>query len=238
MTAHIADGMQLERGLLSDQIYDQLKAMIKDGQLVPGEQVVESKLARSFGVSQAPVREALKRLAHDGLITHVRHHGNFVTEFSQHEAEQARVARVALEAVGARVACTRVTPEMRASLLSIVDAMHAAADRDDIADFRENDFRFHRMVIESSGNVYLPRMWDIVEPSLRSMHVLSDPMYEGDWHVIAESHRKLLDVLEEGDVEAAVDAFMNHALGLSSKPERPSLPALDRLIERAAQPAD
>lgn len=237
MTGNIAEGMHLERGLLSDQIYDQLKAMIKDGQLQPGEQVVESKLARSFHVSQAPVREALKRLAHDGLITHVRHHGNFVTEYSRQEAEQARIARVALEAVGARVTCSRLGDEHRARLLELIQQMHEAADRGDTGDFREHDFTFHRLVIEASGNAYLPRMWDIVEPSLRSMHVLSDPNYPGDWHEVADTHRELVDALDGDDVDAAVDLFISHAIGLATKPERPSLPALDRLIAQSAQEA-
>jgi DNA-binding GntR family transcriptional regulator len=235
MTDIVTNGMHLERGLLSDQIYDQLKAMVKSGQLAPGEQVVESKLARSFGVSQAPVREALKRLAHDGLITHVRHHGNFVTEFSVQEAEHARVARVALEAMAARVTCSRLGAEHRQQLLTIIDKMHEAADRGDTGEFRECDFEFHRLVIEASGNEYLPRMWDIVEPSLRSMHVLSDPNYEGDWHAIADTHRELVDALDGGDVDEAVDLFINHAIGLGTRPERPALPALDRLIAKSAQ---
>ncbi|HZU93955.1 MAG TPA: GntR family transcriptional regulator, partial [Microbacterium sp.] len=63
----------LQRGLLSDQIYEMIKAMIKDSTLAPGEQLVESQLARQLQVSQAPVRDALKRLAHEGLVSHVRH---------------------------------------------------------------------------------------------------------------------------------------------------------------------
>ena len=62
----------LKRGLLSDQIYELMKSMIKDGSLPPGEQLVESQLAKRMQVSQAPVREALKQLAHEGLVSHVR----------------------------------------------------------------------------------------------------------------------------------------------------------------------
>src|SRR5690242_15509799 len=127
--------IDLDRGLLSDRIYELVKAMIKDSTLKPGEQVVESQLARRLSVSQAPVREALKRLTHDGLVTHVRHHGSFVTEFSKREAEHARIARVALEGLAARMAQGRIDETTRASLLAIIDQMHAAADRDDIAAF-------------------------------------------------------------------------------------------------------
>jgi DNA-binding GntR family transcriptional regulator len=222
--------LDLDRGLLSDRIYELVKAMIKDSTLKPGEQVVESQLARRLGVSQAPVREALKRLAHEGLVTHVRHHGTFVAEFSAREAEQARIARVALEGLAARLAFGRVDSATEALLLSIIDQMHAAADRGDIAAFRELDFEFHKTVVVAGGNPYLPRMWDILEPSLRSMHVLSDPGFAGDWHAVADMHRALLDALQGDDQGAADDFFSAHALGMGSTPERPMGPVINRFI--------
>lgn len=225
--------LEFDRGLLSDRIYDLVRSMIKDSTLKPGEQVVESQLARRLSVSQAPVREALKRLTHDGLVTHIRHHGSFVTEFSKREADDARIARMALEGMAARLNHGRIDADTRARLMALVDSMHESADRNDIAAFRETDFEFHRAIIEASGNVYLPRMWDIVEPSLRSMHVLSDPGYDGDWHVVAETHRGLVDALASGDPDAASDLFVAHAMGLATKPEHPIGPAMNRAIVAA-----
>lgn len=203
----------LQRGLLSDQIYAMIKAMIKDSTLAPGEQLVESQLARQLQVSQAPVRDALKRLAHEGLVSHVRHQGNFVASYSAEEAEQAKVARVELEGLAGRLACGALDAQRRGGLADLIDQMHAAADAADLARFRELDFAFHRAVIEASGNVYLPRMWDLLEPSLRVMHVLGDPRFTGDWHEVAEWHRGLLDVLDAGDAEAASALFRSHAAG-------------------------
>ncbi|WP_350347613.1 GntR family transcriptional regulator [Agromyces sp. G08B096] len=203
----------LQRGLLSDQIYDLIKQMIKDASLAPGEQLVESQLARKLEVSQAPVRDALKRLAHEGLVTHVRHQGNFVATYSDEEAEQAKVARAALEELAGRLACGRLDDEDRARLNATIDEMHRAADAENLIEFRELDFVFHRAVIEASGNAYLPKMWDIVEPSLRSMQMLGDPKFAGDWHVVAEWHRNLLEVLEGGDADHAAELFRAHAAG-------------------------
>ena len=232
--------IRLDRGLLSDRIYEVVKEMIRDSTLKPGEQVVESQLARRLGVSQAPVREALKRLSHEGVVTHIPHHGIFVTEFSQREADDARIARVGLEGLAARLAQRRLNDGTRARLLSIIDQMHAAADRHDIAAFRELDFEFHKTVVVASGNQYLPRVWDIIEPSMRSMHVLSDPKYDGDWHVAAEMHRDLLQVLEGEDPEAADDLFSAHAIGIADHPVRPMGPAINRFIAdlTSDEPAD
>lgn len=203
----------LQRGLLSDQIYLMIKTMIKDSRLAPGEQLVESQLARQLEVSQAPVRDALKRLAHEGLVSHVRHQGNFVASYTDEEAGQAKTARVELEGLAGRLASGNLDVERRAQLVDLIEQMHVAAESADLPSFRELDFVFHRAVIEASGNTYLPKMWDLLEPSLRVMHVLGDPMFTGDWHEVADWHRGLLDVLDAGDPQVASELFRRHAAG-------------------------
>lgn len=214
----------LARGLLSDQIYDLIKNMIKDSTLVPGQQLVESQLAREWKVSQAPVRDALKRLAHEGLVTHERNRGNFVAEYSEHEVHQARVARTALESLAGRLVCGNLTEETRTRLDATIEQMHAAATERNLGMFRELDFAFHRAVIEASGNVYLPRMWDIIEPSLRAMHALGDPEFPGDWHEVADWHWSLLQVLRADDPDAAADLFSRHAAGTLLEPDEGAQP--------------
>jgi DNA-binding GntR family transcriptional regulator len=193
--------------------------MIKEGTLVPGEQLVESQLARRLQVSQAPVRDALKQLGHEGLVTHVRHQGNFVASYTADEVAQAKFVRAELEAVAGRLATGRLDATMRARLDDLIKQMHAAAEAKKLGDFRELDFVFHRSVIEASGNVYLPRMWDLIEPSLRSMHVLGDPAFAGDWHEVADWHRSLLDLLDGDDPDAAASLFHAHAAGELLPPE-------------------
>ena len=95
----------------------------------------------------------------------------------------------------------------------LIAQMHSAADAGDLDAFRELDFTFHRSVVEASGNSYLPKMWDIIEPGLRSMHVLGDPSFEGDWHEVADWHWSLLDLLDGDDPAAASALFRAHAAG-------------------------
>src|SRR6478736_7201395 len=130
----------LDRGLLSDQIYSMIKGMIRDSTLRPGEQLVESQLAKQLGVSQSPVREALKRLTHDGLVQQVRHHGSFVADYSRDEAEQAKVARVTLEETAGRFACGRLDAATRDGLEALIGEMSRSAADSDVNAFRELDF--------------------------------------------------------------------------------------------------
>lgn len=203
----------LERTLLSDHVYALVREMIRDSTLVPGEKLTESKLARDFSVSQSPVREALRRLAHDGLIRQVRHHGSFVADFSADEVEAARNARAALEELAGRFVCGRLTPATRTSLESLIDRMRHAAEQSALESFRELDFEFHRAVVGATGNTYLPRMWDVLEPSLRSLQVVSSPRFLGDWIEAADVHRVLVRALDGEDPQRAADMFRLHASG-------------------------
>ncbi|RNL77627.1 GntR family transcriptional regulator [Nocardioides marmorisolisilvae] len=219
MTDSVANGLHLDRALLSEQIYTHIKKMIKDGTLEPGDQVVEYKLAREMGVSQAPVREALKRLVHDGIVTNIPRNGNFVSRFSTQEAEDARVGRVALEEMAARLACGRLQEQDLVNLNDLIEQMREAAERRDLSAFREHDFAFHRAVVQATRNTYLPRMWDIVEPSLRSFDILSDPAFKGDWRVAAEWHQDLLDALVSSTPGEAAALFARHAASLAGNAE-------------------
>src|SRR5699024_3413499 len=82
---------------LSDQVHDALVDGITTGVLEPGQRLVETDLARKFGVSQAPVREALRRLESAGMVLHLKRRGSFVAEIGKQEARHAYEVRSALE---------------------------------------------------------------------------------------------------------------------------------------------
>lgn len=204
---------QLSRELLSDQAYDVIRKSIIDGTFAPGEQLVESQLARKLSISQAPMREALRKLSHEGLVTTIPRRGSFVTEVSEKQAEQAREVRCSLEELAARLTAGRLNDLHAQRLRDIVNEMWKAARKRDIAAFRIHDTAFHRTVMEASGNEYLPRLWGQIEPSLHSLQVVSSPRFAGDWKAMAQAHADLIDVLEGDDPEAAGRRFRDHVSG-------------------------
>lgn len=212
----------LRSELLSDQAYFLIRRSILSGELEPGDRIVESEVAREHGVSQAPVREAVKRLVHEGLVTHVPRRGSYITKISEEEAEQARQVRTVLEELAARHAAGRVDGEALAAMEQDVEAMRRAAADGDIVRFRECDIDFHRKVCEASGNGFLVRLWGVMEPSLRALRAVSDPMYSGDRAAMAERHAHLLDILCADDAEKAATAFALHASGHASEAGSPS----------------
>lgn len=211
MTTHFTEA--LPKALLSDQVYAMVRGMVLDGTLQPGTRIVESEIARQLEVSQAPVREAIKRLAFEGLVTAVPRRGSYIAQISEAEAQDAREVRALLEESAAREAVQYFDADARQALEELVDGMRKAARETDLAAFRAHDMAFHRAVIELGGNTYLPRLWAVMESSLLSLRVVGDPGFTGSWTEMAETHQALVEALASGNRGQAAAAFHRHASG-------------------------
>ncbi|WP_329536971.1 GntR family transcriptional regulator (plasmid) [Streptomyces sp. NBC_01450] len=206
-------GEPLTRVLLSDQVYARVRGLIVSGDLKAGDRLVEAEIARDLGVSQAPVREAVKRLVHEGLADYVPRRGSFVADVSSQDADAARAVRVIIEEFAARAVAEHPSAKSLQALGAQVRAMREAAAAGDVGAFRDADIGFHRVLCEASGNPFLSRIWSLMEPSLRALRVVSDPLFTGDWREMADHHGTLLAVLESADPDRAAAEFAAHARG-------------------------
>lgn len=205
----------LRTGLLSDQVYDRLREAIIDGSLAPNTRLVESELARQYQISQAPVRDAIRRLAHEGLVTYVQRRGSYVAEISVEEASRARELREVLEGIAARLVAASWSDEIAEGLNEELERMRAAARSGNQAKLRQADLAFHRRICVLSGDTLLQRLWGVLEPSLNALQVVGDPFYKADLHELAEWHAGLISVLASGDPARAEATMRSHAGGRS-----------------------
>ncbi|MEY9965657.1 DNA-binding GntR family transcriptional regulator [Streptacidiphilus sp. MAP12-16] len=199
-------------GRLSDQLYERVRTAIAAGELVPGTRLVELELARRYGVSQAPVRDALKRLAAEGLVLQFPRRGSYVADISEEDARQAYRVRAVLEQFAATEVCRLGPPGLAELLAGDVEAMRAAARRDDVGGVVDGDVSFHRHVWEAAGNGLLARMWTVTEAGLRSFTAVSNKVYFGRLEEIAENHVPLVTALGGGVPEVAGILFREHVL--------------------------
>jgi DNA-binding GntR family transcriptional regulator len=186
----------LPRTMLRDQIKEVLLARILEGEYAPGQRIVELQLATEFGVSQAPVREALRELEALRLIVSEPHRGARVREVTTRELAEVYPVRAALEEEAARAAAVRLGGEVRA-LEAEYRAMRAAADRDDAHALVTHDVRFHRVIVEGSGNQTLVDLWSSLRVESRT--VITMVKDHPDLHDVAEMHRPLIDAFRTGD---------------------------------------
>ena len=196
------------RHSLREQIRDEILARIGSGALVPGDRIVEAKLAEELHVSSIPIREALRELVAMGVLESAPHRGAWVREVSISETIEALEVRAALDALAIRKAAKRLHGQI-GRLREIVAALIATAKRRDFVAFQQHNQTFHRLILEASGNRALARCHDALAFEVRTRLVMD--VVSGDPVVIAREHEAIVDALERGDVREATRLEVAHS---------------------------
>jgi DNA-binding GntR family transcriptional regulator len=199
--------MAMSRPMLRDQIKDVIIERILDGSYAPGERIVEIRVAQEFGVSQAPVREALRELELLRLVVSEPFRGARVREVTPQELAEIYPVRAALEEVAARGAVAALEGRVD-GLEAELDGMRRAARAGDIQAFVDHDVAFHRQIVEASGNRTLQELWRSLHVDLRTTITLIKRAADlGD---VAESHVPVMEALRSGDAERSATAVRDH----------------------------
>ena len=140
---------------LHHAVADQLRAAIQTGNLKPGEWLRQERLAQELGVSQMPVREALKELIAEGLVEHLPYRGVRVVEFSPDDVGEVYAHRSFLEGRAAFIAAKGITPEEIALLKDLQAQMKKNLGPKHIAEYRELNRRFHQVIFAACRKPYL-----------------------------------------------------------------------------------
>ena len=196
------------RSVLSDQVKDHLLEAILDGRYPPGDRIVETRVARELGTSQAPVREALRDLGALGVVEIAAFRGARVRRPSADELLEAFVVRSELESLGARLALPRLGEADLDELAGYIEEMQRAAVAGDSYAEAAADAGFHGRIMELAGNRTLMRVWRTLEPFSRTYITIAVP--GADRHRIADLHQPLLDALRSGDAERTAEAIHRH----------------------------
>ena len=185
-----------------ESVAKRLRQLIVSRELRPGERIVQSELAEQFGVSRTPIREALHKLASDGLITLSPHKGASVADFSFSDLEGIYSIRIAIEGYGAFLAAKRITDQDLDKLTVLLDRMREVFLEGDRWRLLEVNREFYAELYAVAGQ---PRLYDLIMKHLdmadlyRRMAFAIDHYYR---HTIAD-HEELLGALRRRDPKAA-----------------------------------
>jgi DNA-binding GntR family transcriptional regulator len=199
--------------VLGTQVKDAIMQGIIEGRYAPGARLVELKIARELGVSQAPVREALRDLASVGVVESFAFKGARVRQPSAEELIAAFPVRAALESLAAAEAARRIRGAELGQLEELIEEMVEAAHRLDPHAQAIANARFHALIVEAAGNAILERHWKLLEPFARTYLTATKAHVDLVW--IAERHRKILEPIRQGDPEGASTAMREHLMEAS-----------------------
>jgi DNA-binding GntR family transcriptional regulator len=214
---------------LSDQAYLALRGMIVRGALAPGSQIVEPRLAEELGISRTPLREALLRLAEEGLVDVFPQSGSYVAPIRVEAVTEAQFVREHLECALIREAAERVDPRALAELHRNLAQQDEAQRRHDADAFYELDEALHAAFAECAGR---PGVWRLIQQSKLHMdrvRLLSLPIAH-QIPLLVEQHRAIVQAVARRDPDAAETALRRHLrevfatiaeLGLNAAEEPP-----------------
>lgn len=206
----VAGGRPPARPIESARVHAWLRQSILEVSLVPGAALAETEIAGRFGTSRTPVREALLRLADEGLIEIRPQRGTYVSRMSVARLEEALFVREAVEgAVLRSIVASPARLAFARELAAIVDCQEAAVDRHDVTATLAGDAEFHHALVAMTG---MPGIWDVVSRA-RDMHhrlrALAAPEEPNARAALAD-HRGIVRAIRVGSADVAQARMAMH----------------------------
>jgi DNA-binding GntR family transcriptional regulator len=200
---------RLENLTLWERVHAHLREEILANRLPAGTELQETSLAAELGVSRGPIREAIGRLAAEGLVVVRPRRGAVVRSLTKDEFIEAYEVREALEAMAARLATARLGQAGLARLEQLTRAMEQHADRDEVDAFFDANAEFHASLVDAAGNGRLKEMHAQLVGQMNRYQRRSLALRGSLRQSVAE-HRTILEALAAGDPERAARVTAEH----------------------------
>jgi DNA-binding GntR family transcriptional regulator len=202
----------ISRNVLSDQVKQHILDRIESGEFLPGERLVESQLAAQLGISQAPVREAIRDLVSAGFLEREPHKGAIVRMLSDEDLREIYAVRGPLDALAAELAAPHITDEHIETLTEIKNKMLEMARAGEFIAAAQFDWQFHMLIVELAGNKLLRRIYNNLQLSQYILITMrrSNQSLEN----LAGRHQAIIDALQTRNKETVKQAMLAHIEGL------------------------
>lgn len=197
----------IKREKFSNQACKYIREKILSGEFKSGERLIETKVAKELGISQSPVREALRELEVMGLVEIKPYCGCFVLPADEKKLQQAYALRTLVECFAAREGIAQIGDSALQIMEDTIAKMKEAAENGDVAGLSLNDVRFHSVIVESAQNTMLGKIWRLVGAPQWTRFTIGT--YK-DIHFFPESHRSILELAKARDPEGVAHELEHH----------------------------
>ncbi len=196
---------------LGTQAYQELKRLILERRLSPGEKINEADLAQALGISRTPIREALNRLAKEGLVNIYPQRGAFVVDFSAQDVEELFLIREKLEGLAAYLAAGRITAKDVEKLEGCVQGFQEPFGEKEIKRYAREDFKFHQTIVALSAAPRLISLVSTLHDYIRIFR-LTTIGQSGRMKNSLEEHKRIINALKKKEPCAAEKAMREHII--------------------------
>ncbi|MDH3580734.1 MAG: GntR family transcriptional regulator [Hyphomicrobiales bacterium] len=186
------------RRTLHDELLERLREMIVDGALAPGAKVPEKALCARFGVSRTPLREALKVLASEGLVTLTPNRGAMVSDLTREDLEEFFPVMAALEALSGEMACANITDKQVAQITLLHEDMVACYEARDLGGYFKINQQIHERILDAARNPTLTTLYRSLAGRIRQARYLAN-MSQTRWAQAVDEHGQMIEALEARD---------------------------------------
>lgn len=194
---------------LREIVYEELKRQILMGKITPGMRMMEVELAEEMGVSRTPVREAIRKLEKEGLVTIEPRRGAYASDISVKDMVDVLEVREDLEGFAAFLAADRITQAEVDELREITENYSEAVRNNDTEKMITFDERFHKKIVASSGNKTLIQLSETVqELALRFRYLYYDDFSR--YVNMPVEHKEIIDALTSGNGDMARQSADDH----------------------------
>ena len=188
----------IKRPSLHEELIDRLRTMIVEGVLTAGEKVPERALCDKLGVSRTPMREALKVLAADGLLTLEPNRGARVRAITLDDLEEVFPLMGALEALAGELACANITDAQMTELRQTHELMLECFHASDLSGYFRHNQRIHEIIMQAAGNATLSSMVQSLAVRVRRARYLAN-MSSERWQQAVAEHEEIIMALDVRD---------------------------------------
>ena len=194
---------------LREKIYQHIRDNITYGKLMPGERLIEAKLTEEFQTSRSPIREALRQLESEGLITFERNKGITVSKLSIKQVEEIYSLRWLLESYAARLCAESAFKSQVIQMKKFQEGLKKAAENSDLIQWLHWNALFHNLLIQNSGNSNLIQVLDTLKRRVYRYHYMTIRV-PGHFETYLDQHKGILKACEANDGDMAERYMKQH----------------------------
>lgn len=199
----------IERRPLFEQLADRIRAMILDGDFEPGQRLQEKDLSERFGVSRTPLREALKVLSSEGLVTLAPNRGAAITRLSDAELAETFPIMGALEGLAGELACLHASNAEIAAIARLHRRMVKSYDKRQLDAYYDVNQQIHAAIFAAARNATLAQHYEQLAGRVRRAR-FRGPMSEERWAAAVAEHETILGALKARDGKALAEILRQH----------------------------